>query len=163
VRHEDGHPVREGTAALLDVDGERFWIASIHLKSGCFTDNDLTLEGDCRTLAKQIPILEDWFDAKVSSGISVVLLGDFNRQLDRGNDVVRLDFDDNDPTDIFKIPHRQELACTAFRPGVSTSIDYVLMDEGMFEFAVVPAIPKLDFSDDQISDHCPVFVDIKFD
>ena len=155
--------LREGTAALIDVAGQRFWAASIHLKSGCFETNNLGSDGSCRTLAKQIPILEDWLDAKSLAGERVALLGDFNRQLDRGIDVIRQDLDDNDPVDIFKVPHRQKSLCEAFKPTPRVSIDYVLLNEAMWEFVSVPAEPKLNFSDRQISDHCPVFVDVDFD
>ena len=75
VLGEDGRPTREGTAALIEADGVRFWVASIHLKSRCFSDNDLTSSSDCRTLAKQIPILEDWMDEKSRAGEGVVLMG----------------------------------------------------------------------------------------
>ena len=160
ILHEDGRPVREGIAALVDVEGFRFWAASLHLKSGCFFDNDLTQRDDCRTLAKQIPILEDWIDEKSSDGWPLALLGDFNRRLDRGSDTVRQDLDDLDPVDLFKVPHRQELVCTAFNPTPQTSIDYVIVNQALWESVQVPAEPKLDFVNPKISDHCPVFIDV---
>lgn len=160
IRDSNGFPVREGTAALIDIDGFQFWAASIHLKSGCFTDNDLSEREACQMLARQIPILEDWIDRKSSQGQAVVLLGDFNRQLDRGIDQVRADLDDDDPVELFKLPHRQELVCEAFRPGPQVSIDYVIFNELLWENVRVPETPKFDFSDPKISDHCPVFADI---
>lgn len=158
--HEDGRPVREGTAALLNAGGFPFWVASVHLKSGCFTDNDLTQRPDCRTLARQIPVLEDWLDGKSAAGQAVAVMGDFNRRLDRGGDVVREDLDDNDPVDLFKVPHMQELVCTAFSATPSVSIDYILANEALWERVTVPDIPKLDVHSGQVSDHCPVFVDL---
>ncbi|WP_305988084.1 endonuclease [Roseibium sp. MMSF_3544] len=153
--------LREGTAVLLEVDGEEIWVASIHLKSGCFSDNNLNSSGTCRTLAKQIPLLEDWLDRKSEAEQKVALLGDFNRQIDRANDVVRKDLDDGKPVDMFKVPHRQQLPCTAFNPSARTSIDYVIINEPLWAYVTVPPTPKFDFSDPQISDHCPVFVDVK--
>nr|WP_254446818.1 endonuclease [Ruegeria sp. HKCCD8929] len=143
ILHEDGFPAREGTAALIDINGTRLWVASIHLKSGCFTENDLTQRDDCRTLAKQIPILEDWIDEKSASGAMVALLGDFNRQIDRGSDVVRQDLDDGTPVDLFKVPHRQYLVCSAFSAVPRTSIDYVIVNEALWEFVSVPATLSL--------------------
>ena len=160
ILHEDGRPVREGIAALIDVDGFRFWAASLHMKSGCFFDNDLTQRDDCRTLAKQIPILEDWIDEKSAAGWPLALLGDFNRRLDRGSDTVRQDLDDLDPVDLFRIPHRQELVCTAFSPMPQNSIDYVIVNQSLWESTQVPAEPKLDVADPKVSDHCPVFIDV---
>ena len=160
ILDENGFPVREGVAALVDLDGTPVWIASLHLKSGCFTDNDLTARADCRTLARQLPILEEWIDEKSEAGFPVALLGDFNRQLDRGSDIVRADLDDNQPTDLFKVPHRQRLLCQSFQPAPRTSIDYVIVNELLWENVTVPDTPKFDLTDPQISDHCPVFIDI---
>ena len=154
---------REGTAALLDVNGQEVWVASIHLKSGCFTD-DIGSSDTCKTLARQIPILEDWLDAKSSAGIPVALLGDFNRQIDRGVDEVRKDLDDGQPVGVFKFPHKEPLLCEAFKPTPRTSIDYVIVNEPLWEFVKQPIdTPNLNISDRQISDHCPVFVDVDFD
>ncbi|MEL6965368.1 MAG: endonuclease [Pseudomonadota bacterium] len=161
ILHEDGRPVREGIAALIDVDGFRFWAASLHMKSGCFFDNDLTRRDDCRTLAKQIPILEDWIDEKSAAGWPVALLGDFNRRLDRGHDTVREDLDDLDPVDLFKIPHRQELMCSTFSKQPRTSIDYIIVNQALWAFTHVSAIPNLDIANPVISDHCPVFIDVR--
>ena len=151
---------REGTAALIEAQGFRFWAVSLHLKSGCFTDNDLTARDDCRTLARQIPVLEEWLDTKAATGIPVVLMGDFNRRLDRAVDVVRDDLDDGDPVDLFKVPHRQPLPCTAFSATPTVSIDYVIVTEPFWELVRVPEVPKLDVADAQLSDHCPVFVEV---
>jgi hypothetical protein len=38
-------------------------------------------------------------------GSRLPLLGDFNRRLDRGSDVVREEVDDNEPVDLSKVPH----------------------------------------------------------
>ena len=152
--------LREGTAVLLEIDGEEIWVASIHLKSGCFSDNNLNSNDTCRTLAKQIPLLEDWLDRKSAADQKVALLGDFNRQIDRANDVVRKDLDDGKPVDMFKVPHRQQLPCTAFSPSARTSIDYVIINEPLWAYVTVPPTPKFDISNPQISDHCPVFVDV---
>jgi hypothetical protein len=35
ILHEDGHPAREGTAALIKVGRTLLWAVSLYLKSGC--------------------------------------------------------------------------------------------------------------------------------
>jgi endonuclease/exonuclease/phosphatase family metal-dependent hydrolase len=160
ILHEDGRPVREGTAALIEVGGTRLWAVSLHLKSGCHFDKDLTERADCRTLARQLPILEDWLDEKSEAGLPGALLGDFNRRLDRGSDVVREELDDIDPVDLFKVPHHQELTCSAFSPSPQVAIDYVIVNEALWEQVRVPDMPNIDVPSPQISDHCPVFVDV---
>jgi exonuclease III len=66
VIHEaDNRPVRRGVQALLEVDGNRFWVMSVHLKSGCFAKSlkpPSASEADCKTLAKQMAPLEQWID-----------------------------------------------------------------------------------------------------
>jgi len=164
---------REGTAAKLRIGGREVWVASLHLKSGCARANDLENHSDpdrpwveraCRILARQIPVLERWVDTKIAAGEHVILLGDFNRQLDRGDDDVRADLDDKDPADLFITPHRQEILCPAYRPTPQVSVDYVIITESLRGRARLgnpaPSVPVIS---EKISDHCPVWLDIDWD
>jgi len=164
---------REGTAAKLRIGGREVWVASLHLKSGCARANDLETHSDpdrpwvaraCRILARQVPRLERWVDDKMAAGEHVILLGDFNRQLDRGDDDVRADLDDKDPADLFITPHRTKILCPAHRPTPQTSVDYVIISESLRERArlgnTAPTVPVIS---EKISDHCPVWLDIDWD
>ncbi len=164
---------REGTAAKLRIGGREIWVASLHLKSGCARANDLETHSDpdrpwveraCRILARQIPELERWVDDKMAAGEHVILLGDFNRQLDRGGDDVRADLDDKDPADLFITPHRHKILCPAYRPTPQTSVDYVIISESLRDRARLgnpsPSVPVIS---EKISDHCPVWLDIDWD
>lgn len=82
----------------LDVDGRSrpgsditLWpgqphevrLLAVHLKSGCF-DGPLDRRFEpCADLRAQIPVLEQWVDARVREGAAFAVLGDFNRHLDR--------------------------------------------------------------------------------
>ncbi len=58
-------------------------LLGIHLKSGCNRD-PLTSERDaCSTLQRQVPVLEEWVDARAREGVPFAVLGDFNRRFDR--------------------------------------------------------------------------------
>ncbi len=164
---------REGIAARLRIGGREVWVASVHLKSGCTRPNDLENHSDpdrpwveraCKLLAAQIPVLERWVDDKLAAGEHVILLGDFNRQLDRSDDDVRADLDDKDPADLFITPHRHEILCPAHRPTPQTSVDYVIISESLRERVRLgnpaPTVPVIS---EKISDHCPVWLDIDWD
>jgi endonuclease/exonuclease/phosphatase family metal-dependent hydrolase len=164
---------REGTAAKLRIGGREVWVASLHLKSGCARANDLATHSDpdrpwvaraCKILAQQVPILERWVDDKMAAGEHVILLGDFNRQLDRGDDDVRADLDDKDPADLFITPHRTKILCQAYRPTPQTGVDYVIISESLRGRARlgnnVPTVPVIS---EKVSDHCPVWLDIDWD
>ena len=164
---------REGTAAKLRIGGREAWVASLHLKSGCARPNDLENHSDpdrpwveraCKMLAAQIPVLERWVDDKIAAGEHVILLGDFNRQLDRGDDDVRADLDDKDPADLLLTPHRQKILCPAHRHDPQVSVDYVIISESLRERARLgnpaPIVPVIS---EKISDHCPVWLGIDWD
>jgi len=161
---------REGTAAKLRIGGREVWVASLHLKSGCARANDLENHSDpdrpwaaraCKILARQVPVLERWVDDKMAADEHVVLLGDFNRQLDRGDDDVRADLDDKDPADLLITPHRHKILCQAHRPAPQTSVDYVIISKSLHARARLgngaPTVPVIS---EKISDHCPVWLDI---
>ncbi len=73
---------REGQGAPLEL-------MSLHLKSGCAwgaLDGSPPRREQCRLLRQQRGILEEWIDAAAAADRDIVLLGDFNRQLDQRND-----------------------------------------------------------------------------
>jgi endonuclease/exonuclease/phosphatase family metal-dependent hydrolase len=58
-------------------------LLSVHLKSGCAWDPLTARRQPCEVLARQVPVLEAWIDARAREGVPFVVLGDFNRQLGR--------------------------------------------------------------------------------
>ena len=62
-------------------NGETLHVLSIHLKSGCTTDNLGSAGANCPALALQAPILNKWIKAKTDAGEPFVIMGDFNRVL----------------------------------------------------------------------------------
>ncbi len=71
-----------------DGTGDGIQLLAVHLKSGCaYNRLDGKVDRDqCKLLIRQRGILEEWIDARVSAGEGLVLLGDFNRQLDQPRD-----------------------------------------------------------------------------
>ncbi|HEX2523524.1 MAG TPA: endonuclease/exonuclease/phosphatase family protein, partial [Terriglobia bacterium] len=114
VIHEaDNRPVRRGVQALLEVAGDRFWVMSVHLKSGCFAKSlkpPSASQTDCKTLAKQMAPLEQWIDEKETTGLPVIIMGDFNRKFDvhGQSDHLWAEVDDGQPSplNLWRLPFR---------------------------------------------------------
>jgi endonuclease/exonuclease/phosphatase family metal-dependent hydrolase len=58
-------------------------LLAVHLKAACNRDPLTADRPDCRTLQRQVPVLEDWIDRRARAGDAFAVLGDFNRRFDR--------------------------------------------------------------------------------
>lgn len=77
--------VRPGLSLKLQVDGKPLRFMTVHLKSACVSplENRGKLDGDadaCSILQQQVRPLEAWLEFQ-STGVPIVLMGDFNRNL----------------------------------------------------------------------------------
>ncbi|MCA1381455.1 endonuclease/exonuclease/phosphatase family protein [Bradyrhizobium sp. BRP23] len=82
---EQSDQVRPGLSLMLHIDGKPLRIITVHLKSSCVSplEDRGKLDGNseaCKILQQQVRPLEAWIEAK-SSGVPVVVMGDFNRNL----------------------------------------------------------------------------------
>jgi endonuclease/exonuclease/phosphatase family metal-dependent hydrolase len=79
-----GHQLRSGVDITLHVQGSLLRILAVHLKTGCF-DQRLTGRASlaCAELREQMPPLVDWISARRAEGVAFAILGDFNRHMDR--------------------------------------------------------------------------------
>lgn len=100
-----GFAIREGIAYRcngdvrdLDIDGSTragadisLWpgtpqevrVLAVHLKSGCFDGKLDRNFQPCERLRRQVPVVEAWIDQRVREGVALVVMGDFNRHLDK--------------------------------------------------------------------------------
>ena len=77
-----GDRLRRGAEVVLfPGESREVTLLSVHLKSGCSTALLDAREKACADLARQIPALESWIDARASEGKRFAVLGDFNRDL----------------------------------------------------------------------------------
>ena len=84
-------------------------LLAVHLKSGCNRDPLTSDSPACRTLQRQVPILEAWIDARAREDRPFVVLGDFNRRFDQevgpardqAGRIIAMwpELDDGDPTE----------------------------------------------------------------
>ena len=90
-------PVRGGVGVDLSVDGRRYLVPSIHLKATCKNNSvEPGTEDDCATQREQVRRLRAWMDAQ-DDDTTIILAGDFNRQLLEGADNIRAEFFPNVP------------------------------------------------------------------
>jgi endonuclease/exonuclease/phosphatase family metal-dependent hydrolase len=76
------HRLRSGLDVTIARDGRSLRILVVHLKTGCW-DRPLQGRGPdaCRTLRKQLVVLQDWIERRRDEGVAFVLMGDFNRDM----------------------------------------------------------------------------------
>jgi endonuclease/exonuclease/phosphatase family metal-dependent hydrolase len=84
------HRLRSGLdATLVFPGGIAVRVLAIHLKSGCWSeDEDREARPACDLLSRQVPVLADWIAARRREGVAFLVLGDFNRRLVQGDRVL---------------------------------------------------------------------------
>jgi hypothetical protein len=165
----------------------------VHLKSFCHGYGlipvlDEDEDGDarpnryaCRTAFAQALILENWIEQQVSLGRSVIVLGDFNRRLNRvfGSDRKPDHFwqtvNDGTPNglQLQKGPLGENTECWA-RPHSlfhKDHIEFIVFDNSLDGLLTAEAIKKVALpkqneeryggkNGERLSDHCPVITEI---
>ena len=169
--HQPISPLREPTIGLFQhlISNQRFWVVSLHLKSGCFKAKspEKSRKSACQKLSRQARLIQKWADTKIRAGEAVILMGDFNHQLDRGSASLRRLFQPAKSATItpyfYKIPHKQKILCPAFSKTPRTAIDYILISKSLIKKADLHT-DQLSYpvSDRDISDHCPIRANLHF-
>jgi endonuclease/exonuclease/phosphatase family metal-dependent hydrolase len=123
-------------------------LLAVHLKSSCNRD-PLTRDSDaCRTLQRQVPVLEAWIDARAAAGTPFAVLGDFNRRFDRefapgrnhAGQIVAMwpELDDGDPaeSDLVNPDTGPPAEPCRVQDPVRPAIDHILLSAGLGRTAV---------------------------
>ena len=160
--------LRYGTVIELEVDGRKIDLMSVHLKSGCFDrDLDRPVTESCHELKSQVRPLESWIDRRLERGRAFVLLGDFNRRMDRRSDDLWHFIADGDPKPIYRVNTGRKPKCWNSR--FPEFIDHIIVGP-IAEKAVKPhSFEELTYSErnyfrwrKRLSDHCPISVRLVF-
>jgi hypothetical protein len=166
----DGRPVRWGTKILLEKDGQLLRLLSVHLKSGCHGGS---LENptipDCVTLAAQLAPLEAWIDEAAQELLPFVILGDWNRRIDRfgQDDHLWREIDDSDPPglDLRRLPFDREAECN---PAFPQPIDFLVFDDRAWHMVDEASFQEITYDpeDEDLergtpSDHCAIAVSLE--
>jgi endonuclease I/endonuclease/exonuclease/phosphatase family metal-dependent hydrolase len=161
----DSRPVRWGTELLVEKDGQLLRLLSVHLKSGCHDGNlENPTDPDCVTLAAQRAPLEAWIDEAAQQLVPFVILGDFNRRIDRfgQDDHLWREIDDGDPPglDLRRLPFEREAECN---PSFPQPIDFLVFDDRAWQRVDEASFQEITYDpEDQDlergtpSDHCAI-------
>lgn len=153
-------------------------LLGIHLKSGC---NSQALNGtreDCKLLATQVPVLEQWIDARARDGAAFAVIGDFNRKLNDDFKPARdasgklqsfwNELDDADPPglELTNLTSKLPFKNCSKRQQFNAYVDDIVMSKAMTARMVPGSAERLVFDDAdaeqfRLSDHCPIAVTIK--
>ena len=148
----------------------------VHLKSGCFSS---PLDGDekqplqiapledpkaCRKLAMQVPVLERWIARRVEAKEAFVILGDFNRRLNPGDDVWQRLVKSNPEAGLSGPTLRAKSRCWGGR--YPQFIDHFVLDARAAKHLSQNSFSQLTYSPEdraraprELSDHCPISVE----
>ena len=156
--------LRHGTRLDVTHNGQTIRLMSVHLKSGCFSNNNSG--SACTTLAAQIPILEGWIDEAAQLPEPFVLLGDFNRRFNEHGDLVWANLDDSQPpnSDLTTVTEEMPISCRD--NDFVRFIDHLVLDKRAIQWFEHSSFRHLTFRQadreewDRISDHCAVVSDL---
>ena len=147
-----GNPdLRSGVDLILRPRGvEPVRLMSVHLKSGCSAGDR---NEACAVLFRQVPVMEQWIDARAAEGVRFAVLGDFNRRLAMPKDVVWTDWDDASPAnaDLALASGEQNARCN---PRYRDFIDFIVLDRRAA--AGVESFEEKTYAGDALSDHCAI-------
>nr|WP_182948779.1 endonuclease/exonuclease/phosphatase family protein [Gluconacetobacter takamatsuzukensis] len=75
------HQLRVGLDVTIDDGTASLRILIVHLKAGCRNAALADRRPACRTLARQLTVLDDWIAQRQDEGVAFLVMGDFNRNL----------------------------------------------------------------------------------
>ncbi len=167
------YQLRWGVDLAVSLDGRTLRLLNVHLKSKCFNRSLREPRSrPCRTLARQLEPLEAWIDARWREGVPFVVLGDFNREIDRHGqrDHLWSAIDDGDPPGLalHRLSAGRDPACWR---GTSRHhrypIDFFVFGARAWKRADPASFRQIVWTDADAdprrglpSDHCPIAVDL---
>jgi len=155
--------VRTGADLTVVINGRSLRLSSVHLKSGCFEEPLSTPSNDCTKLQAQLPVLEQWIDARAAAEEAFVVLGDFNRRM-RSGEAFYSELDDADPpnADLTLVTDGRRSSCWGGE--YAELIDHIVVSRNATPWLVAGSFaqPDYDAADapfkSGLSDHCPLLV-----
>lgn len=154
--------VPRGVDITLYPDTQPIRLLAVHLKSGCFRSGPLMgFSKACRTLRRQVPMLERWIDDRAREGVPFFVLGDFNRQFNHDNDAFWAEIDDGEPPNAdltnFTVGHIDECHDRKW----PRFIDHIVADRLATELVLKRSFRQIVFTPQdtkawKLSDHCPI-------
>jgi endonuclease/exonuclease/phosphatase family metal-dependent hydrolase len=136
----------------------------VHLRSGCF--ENASTSSACETLLAQMPVLEGWIDAAAESPTPFIVLGDFNRRFNQPGDQVWAGLDDGEPPHVDLTALTQDMPVSCRDHMVTECIDHLVVDRRVLPWVDGSSFRQVTYRQadkavwNQLSDHCPVVVEL---
>ncbi|MCY4306502.1 MAG: endonuclease/exonuclease/phosphatase family protein [Aestuariivita sp.] len=164
------YALRYGTDIKITYpDNTTIRLLSIHLKSGCFDETDLSEDSKqgwdttaCQKLGRQIQPLKNWIVARIAEGVPFIVVGDWNRRMNMNGDVFWTELTNGLDGKLHRAGGVDRKAlCNSRFPN---PIDHIVIGGGLKE--ITDSFREITYSEvleqkKQISDHCPISVEIK--
>jgi endonuclease/exonuclease/phosphatase family metal-dependent hydrolase len=169
-----GNDVRWGADLTLEPGTvNELRLLAVHLKASCNRDPLGSARDDCRTLQRQVPVLEDWIDRRARAGEAFGVVGDFNRRFDRERESARdaegaivalwPEIDDGDPPGADLVDPgagRGAFGC-ANGHGERMPIDYLILGERLSRRLVAGSWRAWDYpAGGRWPDHCVISIEL---
>lgn len=176
----DGRVRRGAELRLFPGTPSEIHLLAVHLKSGCGKRTlDVPREA-CALLARQVPVLERWIDARAATGRPFAVLGDFNRELlwdtgpprtpDGAQRALWSEIDDGDPPEADLVNAAEGERFVNCHPGQNFSgyIDHILLSHSLAARKVPGSFHRVTFEPAEalrrkLTDHCSIAVDLAID
>ncbi len=155
--------MRRGADITVGEGASLIRLLSVHLKAGC-RDGALRVprDPDCEALSRQMPPLAGWVAARRAEGVAFAILGDFNRRMERDEDLAQI-LAESAP--LTRATAGQSSPCWAGGDGRGRPfIDHILLGGPARGWLVPGSLRVLVYGErdpafrDRLSDHCPVSI-----
>ena len=149
--------LRSGADVTLILPGGRLRLLNVHLKSGCHEGRLSASSRVCDTLRRQVAPLQGWIAQRVRDGEPFALLGDFNRRMDRKDELLDAL---NAISPLARATEGVQTPCW----GGNSFIDHVLAGGAARGWMQGGSLQVLTYREtspadrERLSDHCPVSV-----
>lgn len=152
------HRLRSGLDVTLYLPSGPLRFLAIHLKTGCHEDRLASSpRRECVTLRHQVPALQGWIAQRQAEGAPLILLGNFNRRMDKAEDLSAA-LAAGAP--LTRATEGHPSPCS----GGSSFIDHIIAGSAARAWMQPETLRVLVYKEedagsrDKLSDHCPVSV-----
>ena len=149
--------LRSGADITLTLAGNRLRLLAVHLKTGCHEARLASPSRNCETLRGQVPPLQGWIAQRRADGVPFVLIGDFNRRMDKPDELLAAL---NAAAPLLRATEGRGSPCW----GGGAFIDHIMAGGGARAWMQPDTLRVLVYREtggdakEHLSDHCPVSV-----
>jgi endonuclease/exonuclease/phosphatase family metal-dependent hydrolase len=157
--------LRRGTDVTVEWGGMRLRLLSIHLKAGCREDPlSASQRPECGEVARQAAVLAEWTATRRAEGAPFAILGDFNRRMDRGDELLDTM---RRAAPLIRTTEGVSNPCWTDGRGGRPFIDHILLSEAAARLLEPGSLRVLVYAErdpalrNRLSDHCPVSIRLR--